>query len=80
MREVTCIQAEFDPNSMTFEVIMDDDNNFNYTLVNDTLCMEENIPRPAETIPCNDHIDCPFRYKVGDWSEVSTIIMHNMHK
>ena len=65
---MTCVQPSFTP--LTFEPILDKDKNSILTTVSDSLCAGGSMARPADTISCNDNIDCPVRWRGLPWGEV----------
>ena len=71
-REMTCVQPSFTP--LTFELILDKDKNSILTTVSDSLCASGSMARPADTISCNDDIDCPVRWRGLPWGEVYTLL------
>ena len=68
MREVMCVQPAFND---TNELILDENNNTILMTVDDALCANGSIGRPLSMIICNDHIDCPIRWRPGPWGVVS---------
>lgn len=69
MRDVDCVQPLF--NATTFELIVNEDNTTNITIVDDDFCANGSISRPFDTIACNEHIVCPFRWRADPWGAVS---------
>ena len=78
-REVTCVRPIFNETLETMDPILDVNSSEILEVVNDTVCIDEGIFRPANTLACNAHINCPFRYKVGNWSAVSTTLVCNYY-
>ena len=78
-REVFCIRPRFNETSETMETILVDGRE-DYEMVDDAICEDEGLPRPDNVTACNDHINCPFRYKVGNWSTVSSPLLCNYYE
>ena len=78
-REVFCIRPEFNATSETMETMMVDGREV-FEVVDDFICEEEGLRRPDNVTSCNDHINCPFRYKVGNWSIVSSTLLCNYYE
>ena len=67
MRDVTCVQPDF--NTTTLMAFTGDDTNL--TEIDDRFCTGGSISKPFDTIVCNDHVACPFRWRPEQWGPVS---------
>ena len=71
-RDTFCVQARH--NETTFELILDENNATVFVEVDRDLCL--NTTEPSTTIPCDDRIPCPIRWRPLVWASVSACKCH----